>query len=251
MAGTAPNGRWQPDCPAPVAPSAARRNDGLPDLRFRALIGAEGWARLPAAVQARFAHRLAPGQAIIYQGEVTECRMHVAGWMLAQAARLIGAPLPLGRDSGTAAVVSVTEDGASGGQVWTRIYARRRGFPQVIHSAKRFAGPTGLEEYLGAGFGIALRVSAQDAGIRFVSDHYFWSIGRLRLRLPRWIGDRIGPGALTIDHQDLGNGCFSFSLTLQHPWLGVLIRQIGHFRDGEAAVAALGLNPIAIEEIVP
>ncbi len=225
----------------PAAQNARGSGEALADLRFRTLLGVEGWARLPAAVQARFAHRLHPGDAITYVGEVTECRMRPAGWLLAQLARLIGAPLPLGRDNGTAAVVSVTEDGASGGQVWTRIYARRRGFPQVIHSAKRFAGPTGLEEYLGAGFGIALRVKAEADGIRFVSDHYFWRLGTLCLRLPRWAGHALGPGALTIDHRDLADGRFSFTLTLRHPLLGVLIRQTCHFRD-----------PVpADEEIVP
>ncbi len=53
------------------------------------------------------------------------------------------------------AVVSVTEEAAKGGQFWTCPYGRARGFHQVIHSSKRFAGATGLEEYLGRGFGIA------------------------------------------------------------------------------------------------
>lgn len=204
--------------------------DRLPDMRFRALLGAEGWDRLPRAVRVRFAKRLLPGRSVSYAGQVVTCRMHPLGRALAQACRLIGSPLPLGRDDGMAAVVTVTEDGASGGQVWTRMYARPRGFPQVIHSAKRFAGPTGLEEYLGAGFGIALNVEASGTGIRFRSDHYFLALGRLRLRLPRWIA----PGALSIDHEDRGAGSFAFTLSLRHRLLGEIIRQVGHFHDQPA-----------------
>lgn len=212
-----------PERPAPATPAA----DTLADLRFRALLGEEEWARLPATVRARFSKRLLPGRSVSYAGEVVQCRMSAAGWLLAQLGRAIGAPLPLDRNTGVAAVVTVTEDGASGGQVWTRIYARHRGFPQVIHSAKRFAGPTGLEEYLGRGFGIALTVATCEEGICFLSDHYFLAIGRRRVRLPHWLG----PGALRIDHLDRGHGCFDFVLTLRHPLLGELIHQIGHFRD--------------------
>lgn len=221
------------------------RCDTLADMRFRALLGAAAWERLPPAVQARFAKRLLPGHSVTYAGRVATCAMHPAGWLLAQACRLIGAPLPLGRDEGVAAVVTVTEDGASGGQVWTRMYARPCGFPQVIHSAKRFAGPTGLEEYLGAGFGIALRVEPAGAGIRFTSDHYFVRLAGLRLRLPRWLG----PGALTIDHADLGEGRFTFTLALRHRLLGQLIHQVGHFRDQPEAPPRLG--PEAIREFLP
>jgi hypothetical protein len=84
--------------------------------------------------------------------------------LLAQAGRLIGSPLPLSRACGTPALVSVTEDPVSGGQYWMRIYGRPRGRPQVIGSCKAFSGPTGLEEYVGGGFGIALRVMVEDAG---------------------------------------------------------------------------------------
>ncbi|MEE4451519.1 DUF4166 domain-containing protein [Novosphingobium resinovorum] len=202
----------------------------LDDMRFRALLGAAAWERLPAAVRARFAKRLLPGRSVSYAGQVVTCTMRPVGWLLAQGCRLIGSPLPLGRDAGVAAVVTVTEDGASGGQVWTRMYARPRGFPQVIHSAKRFAGPTGLEEYLGAGFGIALAVEACERGIRFRSDHYFLAIGPVRLRLPRWLA----PGALSIDHQDRGEGAFAFTLSLRHRLLGEIIRQVGHFHDQPA-----------------
>jgi hypothetical protein len=203
------------------------REPDLADLRFRALIGAEAWSALPAAVQARFGKRLAGSDSAIYVGTIVESRMTGAGWLLAQLARLIGAPLPLHRDTGVAAVVTVTEDAARGGQFWTRMYARRRGFPQVIHSSKRFAGPTGLEEYLGGGFGIALTASADDRAMHFRSDHYFLALGRLRVRLPRWLA----PGALTISHIDRADGRFAFVLSLRHPLLGEIIRQTGQFRD--------------------
>lgn len=212
-----------------VAPDATPvlRPAPLGDLRFRQLLGAEAWACLPAAVRRRFGKRLGPGQSANYAGAVLSCEMSLAGWLLAQAARLCGAPLPLHRDGGVAAIVSVTEDAASGGQVWTRVYACRRGFPQVIHSAKRFDGPTGLAEYLGGGFGIALSVAAIAGGIRFASDHYFIALGSVRLRLPGWCA----PGQLTIDHVDCGDGAFTFTLALHHPLLGVLMHQHSRFHD--------------------
>ena len=217
--------RELPDLQGEV-PTAKAPNE-LVDLRFRQLLGPQQWASLPDAVCRRFGKRLSVGQSANYAGQVLSCRMNFSGWVLAQACRLIGAPLPLEREGGVAAIVSVTEDGMSGGQVWTRVYARKRGFPQVIHSAKRFVGPTGLEEYLGGGFGIALRVSAIDGGIRFSSDHYFLQLGRIRLRMPRWLA----PGLLTIDHADCGGGNFTFTLALRHCLLGEVMHQHSHFCD--------------------
>ena len=125
------------------------------------------------------------------------------------------------------AVVSVTEDEASGGQCWTRLYGHHQGFPQVIHSAKRFAGPTGLEEYVGCGIGMALTVDADENALYFRSAHYFISILGKRLRLPRWLA----PVKTTVSHIDLGHGEFAFVLDVTHPWFGELIHQSAYFND--------------------
>ena len=199
----------------------------LLDLRFRRLMGREAWDALPQAVRQRFSKRLSGDAVALYRGRVVRTDFSALGWLLAQILRIIGAPLPVSRDTDVPAVVSVSEDHRSGGQVWSRLYGRRNGFPQVIHSAKRFAGATGIEEYVGHGVGMALKVEALADGLRFISDHYFLTIAGRRLRLPRWIE----PGQTVVEHHDLGHGCFRFSLMLHHPWLGRLVEQHALFRD--------------------
>ena len=211
----------------PFPARAPTGGDSLGDLRFRALVGEAGWAALPDTTRARFGKRVADCRGAVYAGEIVECRMNLAGRLLAQLCRLIGGPLPLTRDADQPALVSVTEDVASGGQYWTRIYGRRRGFPQVIHSSKCFRGPTGLEEYVGRGVGIALRVEVADGALHFLSDHYFLTIGGLRLRLPRWLA----PGRMRVSHIDCKHGLFAFVLRLEHPLFGALIHQTAMFRD--------------------
>ena len=194
--------------------------DNTKDLRFRRLLSPAAWAGLPEAVRRRFSKHLAPDESVTYAGRVLDCRMSFAGLLLAQAARLIGAPLPLDPVAGGAAVVTVTAD-HGGGQVWTRAYVRPRGFPQVIHSAKRFDGPTGLSEYLGRGVSIALDVEAVPRGLRFTSAGYQLTFGGRTVTCPRWLT----PGKLVIDHLDHGDSSFLFQLTLTHSLLGRLIHQ--------------------------
>jgi hypothetical protein len=198
----------------------------LDDHRFHRLLPDEEWGRLPLAVWRRFSKRLAGGQTVVYVGEVEESFHSRAGWWLAQLTRLIGGPLPTGHETRRSMIVTVTEDAASGGQVWTRICARNNGFPQVIHSAKRFAGPTGLEEYIGFGISMSLRLSVEHEALVFRSAGYFLGLGRLRLPLPEWLT----PGALTVSHADLGGGTFRFTLDVVHPRHGRLIRQSAVFR---------------------
>lgn len=199
----------------------------LRDLRFRSLIPDEDWSRLSPAIRRRFTKRLQPGASAVYVGIVVETRMSRLGWVLAQAARFVGGPLPISRSSGLASVVSVTEDRSGGGQVWTRLYARPDGFPQTINSAKRFAGPTGLEEHVSGGLGMSLDVAVADGRLVFSSRRYFVRLGGWRLPLPGFLT----PGTLTVTHGETGANRFAFVLTIRHPWFGTLIRQEAEFRD--------------------
>ncbi|MEY2927113.1 MAG: hypothetical protein RL367_1590 [Pseudomonadota bacterium] len=199
----------------------------IADDRFRQLLGDADWFSLPATTRARFGRKAVGNRTITYLGEVTHYETGLAGRVLAQIARLIGGPLPLHADLGLAAAVTVTEDEAEGGQIWTRQYGRHRGFPQMIHSVKRFAGSTGLEEYLGRGFGIALKLRVAGGALYFDSDHYFLRLGSHRLALPRWLT----PGDLTIGHIDHGDSWFTFTLDLAHPVFGRLIHQQCRFTE--------------------
>jgi hypothetical protein len=205
---------------------------GPRDIRFRILVGSAGWSRLPLAVQRRFSKRLGGTQVVLYRGTVVETRLSRLGCLLAQLLRPMGAPLPLRREAGVAAVVCVSEDAQSGGQIWSRLYVSHGGFPQVIHSTKSFAGPTGLEEQIGLGIGMALRVEARDDGLLFTSDHYVWYGFGHRWRLPNWLT----PGKTVVTHRDRGTdeqgrGCFAFDLDVRHPWFGELLHQHALFSD--------------------
>lgn len=210
-------------------PEAAPTRGGIVphELRFSALLDPGNWRRLPPAIRERFSKQPHAGGSVTYAGQIVESSRTRIGCLVAQLGRLIGAPLPLYDDVCVPAVVTVIEDGVTGGQFWTRMYGRAGGFPQIIHSRKRFAGPTGFEEYLGCGFGIALTVSADEHALHFHSDHYFMALGGVRLRLPRWLA----PGTLTISHIERDGGWFAFVLALRHPLFGEIIRQNGVFRE--------------------
>ena len=215
-----------------------KRNQPLADIRFRQLLTETQWAALPPPVRNRFGRRVRTGGAIVYRGHVEYNRVNRWGRLLNTALKLIGAPLPLDtQNAGAAAIVTVTEapgeNGTHGGQIWMRQYARqdtKRPFPQIIQSAKRFTGPTGIEEHIGGGIGMSLQPAVEGNELVFYAQDIFWDVQgpwNFRLTLPRWLG----PKTLRAGHEELGGGEFVFTLRLHHKWFGKMLDQRVCFQD--------------------
>lgn len=222
-----------------------KRNPIIGDVRFRQLFTDENWNKLPPPVRQRFGRRVQIGDAIVYRGHVEHNIVNHWGRWMNNLLRLVGAPMPLDtQNQGAAAIVTVTEapgkDGEHAGQIWSRQYGRqdtRRPFPQVIQSAKKFKGPTGIEEHIGAGIGMTLRACVEGKELVFNAEDIFWDIGfrnrrKLRLKLPRWLG----PSLLRAGHEELGGGDFVFTLRLEHRWFGCMVDQRVRFHDDELAL---------------
>lgn len=208
-------------------PSAATLLPRAEDIRYRALIGEVSWSKLPEAIRKRFSKPVAPGDVTLYRGEVVATELSLAGRGLALVAKLIGAPLPAMHGATGPASVTVIEDPALGGQTWTRVYPLPRRFPQVVHSAKRFRGATGLEEYVGSGIGMTLLLSVEDGALVFRSDRYFFEVAGSRVLIPR----HLEPGRMVIVHTQEADRRFSFRLTLTHSLFGRLIHQHAYFEE--------------------
>lgn len=218
------NENWGP--PPPTTP--------IGDLRFRQLFTDQDWKALPPAVRERFGRRVAIGEALIYRGHVEYNHVNRWGRILNAALKLIGAPLPLDtQNTGAAAIVTVTE-APDGGQIWMRQYARadsQKPFPQIIQSAKRFTGATGIEEHIGKGIGMSLRACVEERELVFRAEDIFWDVGPVRLKLPRWLG----PTVLRAGHEEVADNCFVFTLQLEHKWFGKMLDQRVWFQDDAGA----------------
>ena len=197
------------------------------DDRFRRLLPPSAWASLPPAVRVRFSRRLHAGEQRTFVGAVVRTLHSRVGRCLALLARLVGGPLPHMPGATGPSTVTVTPDNDLGGQIWTRTYARPGRLPQTINSVKRFAGPTGLEEFLGYGLLMRLTLAVEDGALAFHSAGYDVAFAGWRFPVPRGLA----PGHCTITHRDLGQGRFRFTLTLDHPWLGRLVEQVAIYEE--------------------
>jgi hypothetical protein len=190
---------------------------------IRRLIGETGWLSLPRSVRARFAAHAASAE---YRGTFDEVHASFAGKLLAMCCRLLGTPVVPFTGTNVPASVNVFAT-RGGGTAWQRIYRFPGRKPCVVESIKRLSREGTLVEALPAGMRMALDVYARDGVLHFVSTAYYFELGGLRIRLPAWLP----PGITHVQHIDLGDGTFRFTMSVHHRWLGQVFWQSGRFRD--------------------
>ncbi len=222
--------------PGPVRRSGgrSRREAGgarLPDSDMAKAVGAAGWRRLEPAIRARFAKDVKAGQVKCYEGVMSEVACSKAGWLLAQACRLLGTPLATAAGREVPTTVLVYPDPSGRGTVWDRIYFFPGRTPVTVRSSKVLDEESRLLERVGGGFGMVLKVFEQDRALHMVSQAYFLEWRGRRVYLP----DQLSPGTAHVIHSDEGGGLFRFRLTITHPLLGRLFTQDGRFADDAKA----------------
>src|SRR5262245_43435119 len=116
--------------------------NSLPVKNLEALVGAAGWARLPAAVRARFGNG---ARAALYKGDGFFERTKL-GFLWALAGTLFGRPLPARRGR---ALVEIRVATDARGEVWARCYRFANGAETAL-SVKHAGNGPWLEERAGA-----------------------------------------------------------------------------------------------------
>lgn len=209
-----------------LATDTQRRAFAPEPSKIRERMGA-AYLDLHPNVQARFAHDPAIGTTLDYKGlmDVTYCSP--AGKCFALLTRLIGNPLLPLNGLNVPMDVKLMRHPGHDGIFWQRTY-HYPDLPAIsVVSAKKMDAKGDLMECVGGGFGMKLRLEAENGELHFISDYYFFHLGSWRLPLPHVIS----PGKTCVTHKDIGQGRFRYSITMTHPWLGVTFFQTGVFRE--------------------
>ena len=190
-------------------------------------LGRDAWLRLPPAVRRRFGEGKRTDRPQRYRGTMAQVECSRLGWLLAQAARLIGTPLAPFAGSNVPVRVVVTAQPGGAGECWERIYAFAGRREIKVTSYKRIDADGGFVECVGGGFGMALQLYERNGALHFESTSYFWDVAGWRLPLPALLS----PGTAHVVHADLGRGLFRFTITITHPLLGQMFHQDGVFHE--------------------
>jgi hypothetical protein len=219
----APDTVLTPRRSAPAMPAAAPA-----PLDLAALVGAEGWSRLPAAVRRRFAAAHAD---TVYRGHM-DLACSRLGRVIALLSGVFGGPLT-GRNAWRVATTVRVGGNGRGGVVWERRFQRASAGgaaapDRIVRSTKEIDtdGVT-LRERTDGGLSMTLRVFEDGGALVFESERYFVALGRWHLPVPALLS----PGVCRVSHCDLGAGRFRFTLTMTHPRWGQTFHQSGVFDD--------------------
>lgn len=207
--------------PGPKSGNGLVRADGS----YREALGAAAWSRLSAEVRARFAVGPAAAQAICFAGTMHRVELSAAGWLFAQACRLIGTPLAPRNGRHVPMRIELQADEELGGVSWQRIYEFSPRQRYIVRSTKCKGGPGEFVEHIGRGFSMRLDLAEENGNLVFRSTAYQCRLFGRTVRIPDWLT----PGRTTVRHEQLCGNRFRFSLSVDHPLLGRTIYQDGEF----------------------
>jgi len=191
---------------------------------LRDVLGFEAWQRLPEAVRERFAANA--GNAT-YAGAFEIVRASLVGRAFAWLGTLVGTPVVPrgGQDVAARVLVRPHADGVD----WNREYHWPDGGMHLVRSTKVVSDDGALIEKLPARLCMPLSVYEDGGVLHFVSRGYYFdlSFGGFGCHLP--LPALLSPGVTHVEHIDLGNGWFRFTLAVTHPLLGEMFFQTGRF----------------------
>ncbi|HUQ09162.1 MAG TPA: DUF4166 domain-containing protein [Steroidobacteraceae bacterium] len=187
------------------------------------VLGSAAWLRLPAAVRARFTED-APDAT--YAGAFEVVSASALGRFFAWLGALVGTPVVprTGEHVEARVEVRARRDGIE----WRRHY--RWGNRVDVVTSTKVVEDGRLIERLPACLNMPLDVREENGVLVFESRGYYFEfrmgeLFRLRLPLPAFFS----PGQTRVEHVDLGNGWFRFTLIVTHPWFGQMFFQTGRF----------------------
>jgi hypothetical protein len=178
-------------------------------------------------IQNRFAQDPEPGQSIVYEGVMQTVQRSRMGWLFAHLTRIIGNPLTPYAGADIPVEVRLFKKEKRNGVYWQRSYHYPNHKPFVVTSIKKESRKGEMMECVGGGFGMLLKVYAQDMQLHFESYRYFCQFGFIRIPLPHWLT----PGKTHVTHKDLNGGNFQFTITMDHDHLGRTFFQDGVFHE--------------------
>ncbi|MES2674291.1 MAG: DUF4166 domain-containing protein [Pseudomonadota bacterium] len=207
-------------------PEVLEADTGRHESTIKKQMGAE-WSRLNPNVQERFATEPALTEQVFYRGimETVECSLF--GKIFAQLTRPVVNPLTPYKGKNVPLDVILYRKPGMPGVYWQRTYYHLGRAPYTVTSVKGQGSNGGLTESVGAGFGMELSVSAEEGSLVFRSTRYIWALGKFRVPLPHLLT----PGETRVTHQDLGDGTFRFTISMDHLWLGRTFYQTGIFKE--------------------
>lgn len=198
---------------------------------FRKVLGPE-WGKLHPDIQRRFAKNPQPGQALLYDGRLSELRASRIGKLIGFISKpfIQGALIPYD-DSGFPVDIQVYGKPGSAHIYKQRIYMLNGRKPIRFTSYMAESESGEVLEYVGLGLGMKLKLHVADGNLHFTSDGYFWDMLGWRIPLP----GVLTPGKTYLRHCNEAPNRFNIRIEIRHLLFGTTFVQAGVFQEKCAA----------------